>query len=522
MVFIGKKIFLFFFNSFEKKKMRDLVIFSSKQQKIIININEINYQYLQIREIKITVIKYYLDKININKSFKDHLFNYLYKNEPNIHKKSCIIKYLLEKRFKIDEISASFLKKSDVALFSIFNLKIKKIKPIKINILISMISLLLYRISKQRQINKTSFGKKSKFNPKIKYYKMLRSKDKNQQFEDIYINRLGKSLENTIICISPYQKRVYPPRGSKNPEQLTSNKNNIFYYNPKINFYLALKKAIKIYFNPFLKGFKKPLIEIVIQRMGIDLFIRYIKKYFPSIREFYTGTEFYNGLVYLTEKLKESNIRVIFFIIGVGGPSRSPIANYDELYLFSKLQKNSYLGNSKIKFFRLNLSLESTKDYSEKKFALLFICTVFLKTKLIHYNSIYMETINYIERIAREFKFPVYAKYHPLSTEADKILSKNINIIERIEDLPQDYFYLSTTMMSTYVLELLNLMPFLIINPQNRNNMKYYLPNDAFIYAKTYKEFKEKINNFLTNPYFYIEYWEALISLLKEYYFFLE
>lgn len=517
MLFIGKKLINLFFRFLNKTKRRDLIIFSSKKEKKIIDFYEINYLNPQIREIKIVIIKYYLNKIKLNKSFKDHLFNYFYQIEPNIHRKSCIIKYLIDKKFKIDEISASFLIKSDVALFAKFNLKIKKIKPIKINSLISMISLLIFNIALQRKISKTNLKKKSNFNPKIKYSKLLRSK--NEHFDYIYENRLKKSFDNTIICLSPYYTSHKTPRDKKYPEFLKAHKRNYFYYNPKINFFYVLQKAIRIYLTSVPHEFKIHLLQIVVQRMRIDDFVNYITKNFPDIQEFYTGYEFYQGLVYLSEKLKALKIKIILFAHGVG-IKHNPIANYDLFYVFSKLQKKYYYGTSKFKYYKLNLSLKKKDDYYKKKIALFFICTIFTKFQSYNYNSIYKEAISYIERIAREYKFPVYAKYHPLSTERDKILTKKITIVEKLDDLPQKYKYISITLNSTYAIELLGSMPFLIINPHEKWNINYYLPNDDFIYAKTYHEFKVKIEKFLNNPNYYNEYWDMLISLLKKHYFF--
>ena len=520
MVFFGKKLINFFFDIMLKKRIRDLIIFTSKRKKKKINFYEINYTSSQIRDIKITIIRYYLHKININKSYKEHLFNYLYRHEPIFHRKSCLIKYLLDKKFKIDKISASFLIKSDIPLFSKFNLKIKKIKPIKINILFSIISLLIFRITHQRKKVKMKVEKKSNFNSKIKYYNMLRTKDKNEQFIDLYKYRLGKSLDNTIICISPYSKRKYAPRGSKYLKPLQTIRKNVFYYNPRMNFYDILKKAIRIYLTCSLPHeLKIQILQIYIQRIGIDDFINCIKKNFTHIREFYTGHEFYEGLVYLTEKLRELNIKIIIFEIGIG-MSLSPIINSDLFYVFSKLQKNLFYGTSKFKYYKLNLPLKRNIDYSKKKFALFFICEVFEKTPTPRYNSTYKEVINYIEQIARDYEFPVYAKYHPISTAHDKIFSKKIEIVEKIEDLPQEYYYLSTLMVSTYALELLNLMPFLIINPQNTFNLKYAFPDDDLIYVNSYQEFREKIERFKQKIDYYNKYWEDLINLIKKYYFF--
>jgi hypothetical protein len=381
-----------------------------------------------------------------------------------------------------------------------------------------MISLLIYKISHQRKLNKINVEKKSNFDPKIKYDKILRSK--NEQYDEIYKNRLDKSFKNTIICISPHLGSVNTPRELKYPEYLRTNKRNYFYYNPKFKFSYIIKEAIRIYLTPLPHDFKIHFLQIIIQRNLIDDFINYFKNLFPNIQEFYTGYEFYQGLVYLTEKLRGKKIKVIFFEHGIG-IWHNPIANYDLFYVFSKLQQNYYYGNSKFKYFKFNFPLKKKEnDLSKKKFALLFICTVFSKTQTYNFNSTYKEVINYIERIAREYEFPVYAKYHPFSSEHDKILSKKIIIIDKIEDLPKEYKFLSLTLISTYIVELLNSMPFLLINPQKKLDLNFFLPNTDFVYVNTYQEFREKIEKFMNNPSYYNEYWQSLISLLKENYFF--
>lgn len=429
-----------------------------------------------------------------------------------------MIKYLLEKKFKIEIISASFLEKSDKDIFSKFNLKIKKIKPIKINLLISMISLLIYKISYQRKVNKINVEKKSNFDPKIKYNKMLRSK--NEQYDEIYKNRLLKSFNNTIICISPHLGSVSTPRELKYPEYLRANKRNYFYYNPKFKFSYIIKQAMRIYLTPLPHDFKIHFLQIIILINIIDDFIKYVKNLFPNIQEFYTGYEFHQSLVYLTEKLRGKEIKVIFFEHGIG-IGHNPIANYDLLYVFSKLQQNYYYGTSKFKYIKFNFPLKKKEnDLSKKKFALLFICTVFSKSQTYNFNSTYQEVINYVERIAREYEFPVYAKYHPFSTERDKILSKRIIVINKIEDLPQEYYYLSITLISTYIIELLHSMPFLLINPQKKTDLNFFLPTTDFVCVNTYQEFREKIEKFMSNYSYYNEYWQSLISLLKENYFF--
>ncbi|MFX0134327.1 MAG: hypothetical protein ACFFDN_11875, partial [Candidatus Hodarchaeota archaeon] len=128
----------------------------------------------------------------------------------------------------------------------------------------------------------------------------------------------------------------------------------------------------------------------------------------------------------------------------------------------------------------------------------------------------YKEIIDYIDKITRDLKIPVFAKYHPKSTEKDKILSNRIIIIENINDLPPDYQYLAVTFYSTYSIELLEIMPFLIINPHGILNTKYFFPQNDLIYVKDYDEFKEKIKKFIDTPNYYYDYWEALISIFKE------
>ena len=53
-------------------------------------------------------------------------------------------------------------------------------------------------------------------------------------------------------------------------------------------------------------------------------------------------------------------------------------------------------------------------------------------------------------------------------------------------------------------------MPFLLINPHNKKNIKYYFPDTNQFCVNNYKEFKKKINSFLKKPQFYNEYWEKL------------
>ena len=147
MVFIGKKIYSKFLNLIKKK---DIIIFRVNKKKVAIKSNEIYYNIIDVRDIKIKLIKFYFNNYYFKKSIRGHLFNYLYQVDYNFHMKSCLINYLLDKKFKIHEINAPFLSKKDLALFLKFNLKIKKITYLKIKFkpnlsMISMINLLKHR-----------------------------------------------------------------------------------------------------------------------------------------------------------------------------------------------------------------------------------------------------------------------------------------------------------------------------------------------------------------------------------------
>ena len=68
-----------------------------------------------------------------------------------------------------------------------------------------------------------------------------------------------------------------------------------------------------------------------------------------------------------------------------------------------------------------------------------------------------------------------------------------INIIDNLSDLPLDYNYLSITLTSSFVIELLKFMPFLIINPHNKINMNYIFPRNNFFIVNDYNQLKAKI-----------------------------
>ncbi len=500
------KTFIFAINN----KFLNFISIRANNQIFFLNIKKINFENFEIRDIKIEIIKYYINNLNLKNSFKIHLFNNLFMKNRNIHKKACLIKFLSDNNVIMDELSASFLSKNDVPLFTKFNIKIKKIKSFKFNItaFLMIYYLILKKIQYYQRV-KYSPKKKLEFNPNIKYFTLLRAYF--EITEDLYIKKLGKSFDNTIIYVRPEYYKRYLKKHLLYLEHLKTKKRNYFCYIPKINnFYSVLKKAIKIYFGSIPNEFKISILQIIINRIEIDDLVNFIKNNFPYIREFYTSEDGFPQTTYMTEKIQESNIKVINLAHGLN--VYGPIVNYDLFYVFSKIQKNQYMGTSKFKFYKMDMPKKKNKNLLQKKFALFFICTCFLNSR--PYNSAYKDVIDYIERIARDYNIPIYAKYHPRSIARDKILSKKIIIINEIEDLPREYYYLAITLSSTYVMELLNSMPFLIINHQNKLNLGIYYPTDDFTYVKTYQEFKEKIEKFMKNPNYYNEYWKILISLI--------
>jgi hypothetical protein len=124
--------------------------------------------------------------------------------------------------------------------------------------------------------------------------------------------------------------------------------------------------------------------------------------------------------------------------------------------------------------------------------------------------------IEYIERLAIEIDVPIYAKYHPSSKEIDMILSDNIKIIKDISELPEEYKYVSLTYFSSYAITLLKEMPFFLINPNGKMNLKYIYPDFREMYIESYDKLKSKMNLMLKDKNAYYEYWKDLIRDMNE------
>ena len=498
----------------------DLVVLKIRNKKISFKIETIFYDpYIEVRDLKISIINYYLNNCNFSISFKNHLFNHLFIRDQQIYNKTCIVKFLLNNIVDIREISTVFLSKEDFKLLKFFNLKIDKVKSKKIKrfILNSIYALLTILSNIQRHYKELKLfpQKNSNFDSNIKYFKILRAWV--NLAENIYLNQLNKSLDNTIIHVNPgYLRELPSKRQEKYIKHLKEKKRNYFFYVPKLKFYNILKKTIKIYFNNNHGELKIPLINIIIQRNQIDNYIEYLLKEFPKVKKFYTKEEFHPGTTYLTEKLQENNIKVINFAHGNG--VYCPFVNYDVFYVYSKMQKSAYFGTTKFKYFPWNFSLKLPKNETQKSLAILFIAQNIFTSKIINSSNFkiyYKKVLNYIEKLAEENRLPVFVKYHPNSKEEDKVLSKNIKVIEKIEDIV-DYRCLALTFYSSYAIELLNQMPFIYINLEEKIDLKYLFPSDKEFYAKSYQDLRKKIKKFLINQSYYFQYWNKLIQSFKE------
>ena len=106
------------------KNYKRIAIFKINNKKLKLNLNKLKFYDFEIRDVKIEVINHYLDNLNFKNSFHDHLFNHIFLLNKEIHMKSSLIKYLIDKNAKkIDKITISFLSKEDCSLFDKFDIK---------------------------------------------------------------------------------------------------------------------------------------------------------------------------------------------------------------------------------------------------------------------------------------------------------------------------------------------------------------------------------------------------------------
>ena len=279
---ILKKIEKFIRAKLLNNKYFRIVSLNLNDKKIIFDIKEINYDNIDIRDLKITLINHHLDKLNLNDSYKNQLFNYLFYIDLNFHKKACLIHFLLNKTWDIKNLTTSFLSNEDYIFLSKLNLKIKDIKTRKTRFNLLLILLIIISRYSRYLIERSYFPeKKSNYDKSIKYFKMLRAWV--DLAENLFINKLGESLDNTIIHVNPgYIRELPSKRQEKYLKHLQKSKRNYFLYVPKVKLLRIIAMAIKINLMRFPNDLKIPLIIVIFERMAIDNYVNYETLYFFS------------------------------------------------------------------------------------------------------------------------------------------------------------------------------------------------------------------------------------------------
>ena len=482
------------------------------------NINEIYYHDLEIINIKLEIIRALVSKLNLTCSYEYHLTNFLFIANSNIRRKIYLIKKLSQLNLNLKEISAFFLKSNDSLLFKINGIEVKKIKSRArfyyfIQIAISMV-IFLKKFKKYEkilsQLNKKihpNFDKKREYSINLRVYDLI--------YQNIFLEKLNKTLDNVIINFLPeIVNNSIGKRQLKYVNYLKKNNLNFFIYIPKFDYKLLIKKGIKLYFSKFPNEYKTPLFQIILERMYIDCYIEVLKKYFPYLKEVYMNEEFKSFSVYLSERLKSSKIKTINYSHGL--TISAPMVKFDEFYIYSKIQEIFYQGTSNFKYFKKKKFSKPSHDFSNRDFAIFIVHqTVLSGVKSGIFRKGYLSFIKFIEQLVNDFSFPIYVKYHPRSIESDKVFSEKIRSVKNVQDLPKNYNYLALSYSSTYVIDLLEQMPFILVVPQGKEELKYYFPTEKTIFIETYKELKERIIKFLDNPKHYEEYWETVISVIN-------
>ena len=114
------------------KKLRALLFNKIEIQTINsiyrIDIQNINYDNYDTRDIKISLIEHYLSELALNHSFKKQMLNQLFLHDSKIHYLTCLIKYLIGKDDKIIKLNAPFISVKDINILKNYLPNIKKIK----------------------------------------------------------------------------------------------------------------------------------------------------------------------------------------------------------------------------------------------------------------------------------------------------------------------------------------------------------------------------------------------------------
>jgi hypothetical protein len=505
-----------------------IIIENSSIGKQSFNLNQLNYHRSELREVKIKIIDSMIKNLNFNSSIKYHFMHFCL-SDKIFEKKANIIKFIEENNLQKMKIESFYLNSSDGNLDLLRSSKIE-IKTNRLKSLLSffknifsLLNVFTSTLLRNGKFNKIYSNINQNYNLALGYTTIIR--DWSRRAERIYSEVLKKDLSNVIIYINPeVQNNKISRRQMEYIKNLQVNNRSFFIYYPKFSFIRYLKAfnlGIKVVLSSRYKYVRDILLKILVQRALIDDIIRYIKVHFPNLKKFIGKEEFYSGTTYLTERLKQLGITTINLAHGVG--IYSNVALYDIFYVFSKIQKDHYyLGDSKFKLYPIKNKnvVQNHKLESKKELALFFVHQwTFSNTKSKKFHYLFREVIKYQERLIEEIDIPIYAKYHPLSKEKDKILSTKMRIIESIEDLPKNYRFLTISFYSTYVLELLESQPFLLINHEGKFNIDNWFPDNPLFIVKDYKSFKDKVLE-LKNYDAYKEYWEDLKKLLeKEMYF---
>lgn len=443
------------------------------------------------------------------------------------HKKACLLMLLKQFNIKeINEIKSNFLNKNDIKIFKQFGINIKKIKKKRVDSIFLLLlrtfgmNFILYL--KSRKLYKEKYSKVGN-----KKYKRILSAWSMGNI-DTYLNELNIPVINSgldflikdsLIFLKPHRKNIFINKTLfKFLIFLRKKYYDYFEFYPKMNFLKLFKQMFRIYFSKIPNEIKKDLLAVFIERQYVDGLINYILKNFSNIEEYCTDAIFHTYNTYMSEKLRENNIKSID--VSKILDTASPFLSFDEAYICSKTQQQCYTApNTVFKYKKRNPIQLNKKEIKKKKFAIFFVHQSLFSdialTNSITIRPIYYKVVDFIERLAMELDIPIFAKYHPRSIKIDKFLSNNIKIVKDIKELPKDYNYLALTYFSNFAIELLKIMPFILINIEARMNLKYIFPNEDLIYAESYAELKSKIIVLSENEN-YIKYWKQLDSLMSE------
>ena len=104
-----------------KFKVQNSVFLKINNKIFHINIEDINYLYFEVRQLKSEIINhYYFKKINLNHPFKEHFYNYLLNQARYFDRKASLIKYLFELNYPVKEVNSFYISKNDKNIFRIY------------------------------------------------------------------------------------------------------------------------------------------------------------------------------------------------------------------------------------------------------------------------------------------------------------------------------------------------------------------------------------------------------------------